>query len=381
MSYYDNIHVQISELETIRTEIISALNYVGVITPANATYDELPDYVMKIGGVNTTNWPVDMSSIGYSTEDSRRACYRYMCYKIDNDNGDIGFFNIDNLKGLINDEIQLSLQKLSQWSGDAENFFDGWSGKFPPMLNTSNCTNFQGFLTNTSCVHYPLYDTSNATHIHGMFHRSNTPHEIPEFDFRNATTFEFGYGGSFWNTYIFSPKNIGVTPPTSYYTMLGMLAAGCNDWWWRPIDGGAIITNKPVVDIRNLDGGGYDWRANFFETAPNILACEGFENYRYSLDLGSTTSCGSPEDLYSKVRISHNSFYNIINGLKDVTTEVVEGSEEYPNHLGRGRLLETSQERTGHPQIRINYWYWNLKVSAADKEMIYSKGWDVYNPA
>ena len=60
-------------------------------------------------------------------------------------------------------------------------FFDGWKGKFPPMLDTSTNTNFSMFFAHSSCVHFPLYDTSNAVNIHGIFHWCSTPHEIPEF--------------------------------------------------------------------------------------------------------------------------------------------------------------------------------------------------------
>lgn len=329
MSYYDEIHNQISKLERVRKEIISALNDVGVYTPANTTYDDLPDYVMKIGGVDTTNWPVDMSSIGYTAEDSRRASYRYICDRIDKSN-DTGFLNIDNLKNLIGEELQLSRQKLSQWAGNANNFFDNWPGKFPPMLDTSNCTNFEGFLSHTACVHYPLYDTSNAVKTGAMFHWSETPHEIPEFDFGKATNFEFGYGGSFASTYIFSPKNIGKTPPESYYCMLGMLGMFCPGHWWSPIGfrydsdeatlyTGAIITNMINFNPYNVDD---PMRGYMFEFPPTMIACEGFKNLSSDIDLSSSTNAGDPSQLNKYVMLSLNSFRNIINNMRDITADL-----------------------------------------------------------
>lgn len=360
MSYYDAVHAQISELENIRKEIISALNEVGVTTPANTTYDELPNYVMKIGGVDTTGWPIDMSSIGYTAEDSRRACYRYICKMID-ESPDKGFLNFENLKRDIQKEIELSKEKIYDWNAlldktNASNFFDYWPGKFPPMLDTSNVTVFDGFFMHTSCVHYPLYDTSNATSTAAMFHNSNTPHEIPEFDFRNSDNFEFGYGGSFWNTYIFSPKNIGVTPPISYYTMLGMLAAGSNGWWWNPfyhIDitpGRCFITNKIIFRPYKVTD---PQRRNMFELTPGITACEGFEGldvpeFDFTNSDGQSNISGDPATIY----ISRNSFMNIINGMVDATAAF------YPGFINEGVMKIYTRQDFASYKIRTKEERW-----------------------
>jgi hypothetical protein len=51
------------------------------------------------------------------------------------------------------------------------------------------------------------------------------------------------------------------------------------------------------------------------------------------------------------------------------------------NSANEGRVRATYNERDGHPVMRINYCYWNNKLTQADRDLVLYKGWDVYFPA
>ena len=302
-------------MEKLRVDIISALNYVGVNCPSNTSFHDLPDYILKIGGTDTSNWPINLSSIGYNAEDCRRASYRYMLgHLYDHDSYSKSYLNLSNLITMaIRDELPKSIEKANYWNSlTAEQqstltgLFNNWDGAFCPYIDTTNATDMESWFNNASkLVHVPVLNTVNVTNVHGLFAwNTRWLREFPEFDLRSVTTCESIYYDSHGTAYICGLKNLGRDPSTGTIHNMGSVYATLMFFgydaakWCYPVNGGILV--YPMW-FRKPSRGGIttDWGAN-------IISCDAL----YELDTNFRISGND---------ISYNSLYNIITSVADVT--------------------------------------------------------------
>jgi hypothetical protein len=313
---------KVSELEELRVEIIKALNYVGVSCPSNTSFHDLPDYVMMIGGTDTSRWPIDLSAIGYDAEDCRRASYRYLERRIREDSGNNSNSYL-NLSNIIDDalykEIPKSILKANEWNnlsaqakGERNGFFNTWDGAFCPYIDTTDARNMDGWFDNAhGLVHVPLLNTINAVSIQGLFaHDTQYLMEYPEFDCRNVVNVESIRYDSFTPTYIFGLKNIGYDPSTNTYHSLEscycmlMFAGWSTGGWWCPTRGMIVVHPIWLYNIQkgnqygNIDGG---WGIN-------VNSIDALYHYDHDFYLSSDN-------------ISYNSLVNLATTVRDVSND------------------------------------------------------------
>ena len=308
---------KISDLEKLRVDIIDALNDVGVACDASTSFHDLPDYILKIGGTNTTNWPLNLSSIGYTAEDCRRASYRYMLsFMIDNTTSTRSYLNLSNLiTSAISIELPKSIAKANSWNSlsssqqaNKDSFFSGWDGAFCPYIDTTNATTMNNWFLNASkLVHIPLLNTANVTNIGGLFaFDTHCLHEWPEFDLRNMTECESIYYNGRGNAYICGLKNFGKDPSTGTVHQMGSIYAifmffgGNAGEWWNPCHGGIIVHPMWLYKPRrNGIDAGYSL---------NIISCDAFYYLTHGFHISGSN-------------ISYNSLYNIITSVADVSND------------------------------------------------------------
>jgi len=308
---------KISDLEKLRVDIIDALNEVGVACDASTSFHDLPDYILKIGGTNTSNWPLDLSSIGYNANDCRTASYRYMlsCLRDENSN-QRSYLNLSNLiNTAINTEIPKSRIIANMWNSypssykaTKEMMFYNWDGAFCPMIDTTDARTMTNWFNGASkLVYVPLLNTANVTRFGGVF--ANNTHNLlewPEFDLRSVDAAESIYYNGTGYAYICGFKNFGRDPSTgtlnqidSIYADFMFFAVNAGAWWY-PCHGGILV--HPMWFYK-------PGRGDLAVFYMNILSCDALYYYDTDLNIQSSTD------------ISYNALYNIITSIADVSND------------------------------------------------------------
>ena len=352
MSRYSVLNDKIDDIEQFRRDVIDALRYAGIDVSTNAHLSELPNKIIKLGGVDPSGlFPANMSSIGYDSVDSYRASYRFMSMKLRNQ--DYECLDISTMVDKINEELEYSIEKYNAWpstfTGEVDNrpshYFDGWNHSFPPKFDTSTCEDFSYMFANTgeasrnrpggNLCYIPTYNTTACTNPTGMFHAGGgNIHELPEFNFIDCTTFEdFAGGLGLPDVYLYLPYNVGFKPLTSMWCMLGYMGQGHNEFW-SPCKG-AII--KYPLNVPNIDNVGGMWQPG---VPPTLISIDAFSGYNRNLELQY-----SPD-------LSYNSVKNL-----EAT-------------IGTGTLQGNQQSITFHSTV------YN-KLDASDIAAFENKGWKV----
>jgi len=357
---------KIADVEAFRIEMISALNYVGVQCSYNTSIHDLPNLIMKIGGVNTTGWPVNMSSINYNTSDSKAACYRYVEQCFATGQGLVpNYKEILNFNSLVNRitnvELAKSRAKLSEWNNkttqqknNTTGMFKEWSGAFVPKIDTTEATTFQEWFRGTgNIVYIPLLNTINVTNMLYAYRDCASIRELPEFDCRNVVNIEQDSGSNGACTYIFGMKNIGHDPSTntthtmnSIYQLISFMGTSVyengNISWWAPCSG--TIFKYPIYLYRvqrNTKASGGITNGQQF----NVLSMDAIYEYDKNLDIVNAP-------------ISANSLENIIDSIRDLSDNP-EDVDWVPSFNISSSLYNDS-----------NRW------SSTYKQAILDKGWD-----
>lgn len=357
---------KIADVEAFRIEMISALNYVGVQCSITTSIHDLPDLIMKIGGVNTSNWPVDMSSINYNSTDSRIACYRYIGHCFDANQGLVpNYKQILNFNSLVsrivNVELPKSRNKIAEWNvkttvqkSNTTGFFYVWEGAFVPKIDTSGATTFQEWFRGAGNVVYiPVLNTINVTNMLYAYRDCGSVRELPEFDCRNVMNIEQDNGANGGSAYIFGMKNIGYDPSTqlphtmnSVYQLISYMGISVynngNITWWAPCSG-TIFKYPMYFDKvqRNTKAAGGITNGQQF----NVLSMDAIYGYDKNLELINTP-------------ISANSIENIIDSIRDLSDNP-EDVDWVPSFNISSSLYNDS-----------NRW------SSSYKQAILDKGWD-----